>query len=314
MIKKDFTFLSSDNKTNIHAIVCYPQKGQFNRILQMIHGMCEYIERYLPFFEYLTTKGFIVVGHDHLGHGQSIVSKEDLGYFGEPNPNGLVIQDIHSLKIITQRKYPNLPYFMAGHSMGSYFLREYISLINNEISGAIIIGTGYESPCKASMGVNLCNLISCCRGMRYRSSLIKKLSIGSGPYKKYDLTKTDINNSWITSDPEMAKKYNEDKNMNFDFTLNGYIGLMQATIFSCESSNIVKIQKNLPILLVSGDSDPVGNNGEGVKKVYDIMKAAGILDVTIKLFENDRHEILNEVNRNEVYEYIVNWLDERTLI
>ena len=314
MIKKDFTFLSSDNKTNIHAIVCYPQNGQFNRILQMIHGMLEYIDRYLPFFEYLTTKGFIVVGHDHLGHGQSINSKEDLGYFGEPNPNELVIQDIHSLRIITQRKYPNLPYFMAGHSMGSYFLREYISLINDRIAGAIIIGTGYESPLKGQMGINLCEMISCCRGMRYRSKLVKKLSLESGPYKKYDLTKTDINNSWITSDPEMAKQYNEDKKMDFDFTLNGYIGLIQATIFSCESSNIIKINKNLSILLISGDNDPVGENGKGVKKVYDIMKKAGILDVTIKLFENDRHEILNEVNRNEVYEYIGNWLDEKTLI
>ena len=314
MIKKDFTFLSSDNKTNIHAIVCYPQNGQFNRILQMIHGMLEYIDRYLPFFEYLTTKGFIVVGHDHLGHGQSINSKEDLGYFGEPNPNTLVIQDIHSLRIITQRKYPNLPYFMAGHSMGSYFLREYISLINDRIAGAIIIGTGYESPLKGQMGINLCEMISCCRGMRYRSKLVKKLSLESGPYKKYDLTKTDINNSWITSDPEMAKKYNEDKKMDFDFTLNGYIGLIQATIFSCESSNIIKINKNLPILLISGDNDPVGQNGKGVKKVHDMMKKAGILDVTIKLFENDRHEILNEVNRNEVYEYIGNWLDEKTLI
>ena len=312
MIKKDFTFLSSDNKTNIHAIVCYPQNGQFNRILQMIHGMLEYIDRYLPFFEYLTTKGFIVVGHDHVGHGQSINSKEDLGYFGEPNPNELVIQDIHSLRIITQRKYPNLPYFMAGHSMGSYFLREYISLINDRISGAIIIGTGYESPLKGQMGINLCEMISCCRGMRYRSKLVKKLSLESGPYKKYDLTKTDINNSWITSDPEMAKQYNEDKKMDFDFTLNGYIGLIQATIFSCESSNIIKINKNLSILLISGDNDPVGENGKGVKKVYDIMKKAGILDVTIKLFENDRHEILNEVNRNEVYEYIGYWLDERT--
>ena len=313
MIKIDFTFLSSDNKTNIHAIVCYPQNGKFNRILQMIHGMLEYIDRYLPFFEYLTAKGFMVVGHDHLGHGQSINSKEDLGYFGEPYPNELIIQDIHSLRIITQRKYPNLPYFMAGHSMGSYLLRAYISLINDSIAGAIIIGTGYESPLKASMGVNLCKMISCCNGMRYGSKLVKKLSLESGPYKKYDLTKTDNNNSWITSDPEMAKKYNEDKNMDFDFTLNGYIGLMQATILSCEPYNIAKINKYLPILLISGDKDPVGNNGKGVKKVYHMMKEAGIQDVTIKLFENDRHEILNEVNRNEVYEFIGKWLDERNL-
>lgn len=314
MIKYDFTFLSSDNKTNIHSIVCYPQNGQFNRILQLIHGMIEYIERYLQFFEYLTTKGFIVVGHDHLGHGKSINTKEDLGYFGEPNPNELIIRDIHTLRLITQKKYPNFPYFIAGHSMGSYLLREYISIASDGLAGAIIIGTGYESPCKASMGIKLCNLISCCRGMRYRSNFVKKLSLESGPYKKYDLTKTDNYNSWITSDPEMAKKYNEDKNMNFDFTLNGYIGLMQATIFSCEPFYVSKVKKNLPILLISGDSDPVGNNGKGVKKVYNMMKSNGILDVTLKLFEKGRHEILNEINRYEVFEYIKNWLDEKFLL
>ena len=312
MIKKDFTFLSSDQKTYIHSIVCYPHNGQFNRVLQMIHGMLEYIERYLAFFEYLTENGFLVIGHDHLGHGKSINTKEDLGYFGEPNPSELVIRDIHSLRLIAQAKYPNLPYFMAGHSMGSYLLREYISIENKGLAGAIIIGTGYESPCKTSIGINLCNMISCCKGMRYRSNFVKKLSLESGPYKKYDLTKTDNYNSWITSDPEMAKKYNEDENMKFDFTLNGYIGLMQAINISCDHYYINKIRKNLPILIVSGDCDPVGNNGKGVKKVYDLMKSVGILDVTIKLFEKDRHEILNEVNRIEVYEYIKFWLDEKT--
>ena len=313
MIKNDFTFLSSDQRTSIHYIMCSPQDGKFNRILQMIHGMLEYIERYLPFFEYLTSKGFLVVGHDHLGHGQSINSKEDLGYFGEPNPNALIIRDIHTLRSIIQSKYPNLPYFMAGHSMGSYLLREYISLSGDGLAGAIIIGTGYESPCKSLMGINVCKIISCCKGIRHRSSFVKKLCLESGPYKKYDLTKTDPYNSWITSDPEMAKKYNEDQNMKFDFTLNGYIGLIEATKFSCEENYVDKIRKNLPILLTSGDCDPVGNNGKGVEKVYKLMKSVGILDVTMKLFENDRHEILNEINRIEVFEYISNWLDEKTL-
>ena len=117
MIKKDFTFLSSNQKTNIHAIERIPENGNNTRVIQIIHGMLEYIERYLPFCEYLTSKGFIVVGHDHLGHGQSVNSPEELGYFGEPNPNSLLIQDIHTLRDITSKKYPNLPYFMCGYSM-----------------------------------------------------------------------------------------------------------------------------------------------------------------------------------------------------
>ena len=313
MIKNDFYFLSSNNKTNIHAIICYPKNGKFSRIFQMIHGMQEYIERYLPFFEYLTSNGFVVVGHDHLGHGQSINTKEDLGYFGEPNPNELLINDIHKLRLIAQKKYQNMPYFIGGHSMGSYLLRHYISLHGNGLSGAIIIGTGYESPFKILMGLNFCKIMSFFKGSHHRSQLIKKLCLESGPYKKYDMTKKDINNSWITSDPEMAKLYNEDKKMDFNFTINGYIGLIQTTKYSCDFHNIEKIRKDLPILLISGECDPVGNNGKGVKKVYELMKSAGILDLKIKLFEKGRHEILNEVNRKEVYEYIKTWLDEKTL-
>lgn len=313
MIKNDFFFLSSDNKTKIHSIVCFPSNGKFSRILQMIHGMIEYIERYLKFFEYLTSNGFLVVGHDHLGHGESINSKEDLGYFGEPNPNQLLIQDIHTLRLIIQKKYPNLPYFIAGHSMGSYLLREYLSLADNGLSGAIIIGTGYESTFKSLMGLNFCKLMCCLKSSRNRCQLVKNMSFGGGAYKKYDMTKTDIYNSWITSDPEMAKLYNEDKKMDFDFTINGYIGLLQSVNFSCDIYNIAKIRKDLPILLISGDSDPVGNCGKGVEKVYKMMKSVGISDVKIKLYKNDRHEILNEVNRKEVYEDIRTWLDEKTL-
>ena len=313
MIKNDFTFLSANNKTNIHAIICRPKSGEFTRIFQMVHGMLEYIERYLPFFKFLTSQGFLVVGHDHLGHGESINTEEDLGYFGEPNPNELLVKDIHKLRLIIQDKYKNLPYFMCGHSMGSYLLRQYITSFGEGLSGAIILGTGYENYYKILMGLNFCKMLNYFKGPHHRSNIVKKLCLESGPYKQYDMTKTDENNSWITSDPEMAKLYNEDKKMDFKFTLNGYIGLIEATKFSCNYYNIEKIRKDLPILLASGDCDPVGNNGKGVKKVYEIMKSVGILDLKMKLFENDRHEILNEVNRNEVYEYIKAWLNEKTL-
>ena len=143
----------------------------------MIHGMFEYIERYLPFFEYLTTKGFLVIGHDHLGHGQSINTKDDLGYFGKPRPNELVIHDIHTLRLIIQYKYPNCPIFMAGHSMCSYLLREYILQKGEGIAGAVIIGTGYESCFTTTMGLLLCKFIKCFKGSRHRSKCIKKKDV-----------------------------------------------------------------------------------------------------------------------------------------
>ena len=312
MIKNEFTFLSSDQKTNIHAITCLPKDNKFTRVFQIIHGMCEYIERYLPFIEYLTTKGFAVVGHDQLGHGQSINSEEDLGYVGEPDPNDLLIKDIHILRSITQKKYPDLPYFMCGHSMGSYLLRQYICIYSKGLAGIIILGTGYMSPCETLMSLGFLNFLACFKGMRHRSKLTKKISFELGPYKKYDHENKDINNSWISRDPEIVKQYYADKKCQFDFTINGFFGLVTAIRYSCNPSNVAKINKDIPILFVSGDKDPVGYNGEGVKKAYEIMKLIGSVDVTLKLYEGSRHEVLNELNRDEVYEYILNWVNEKT--
>ena len=312
MIKNEFTFLSSDQKTNIHAITCLPKDNKFTRVFQIIHGMCEYIERYLPFIEYLTTKGFVVVGHDQLGHGQSINSEEDLGYVGEPDPNDLLIKDIHILRTITQKKYPDLPYFICGHSMGSYLLRQYICSYSKGLAGIIILGTGYMSPCETLMSLGFLNFLACFKGMRHRSKLTKKISFELGPYKKYDHENKDINNSWISRDPEIVKQYYADKKCQFDFTINGFFGLVTAIRYSCNPSNVAKINKDIPILFVSGDKDPVGNNGEGVKKAYEIMKLIGSVDVTLKLYEGSRHEVLNELNRDEVYEYILNWVNEKT--
>ena len=312
MIKNEFTYLSSDQKTNIHAITCLPENNKFTRVFQIIHGMCEYIERYLPFIEFLTTKGFIVVGHDQLGHGKSINSEEDLGYFGEPDPNDLLIKDIHTLRTITQKKYPDLPYFMCGHSMGSYLLRQYICNYSKGLSGIIILGTGYMSPCETLMSLGLLNCMACFKGMRHRSKLLKKISFELGPYKSYDHENKDINNSWISRDPEIVKQYYADKKCQYDFTINGFFGLVTAIRYSCNPSNVAKMDKDIPILFVSGGNDPVGNNGEGVKRANEIMKLIGSVDVTLKLYEGGRHEVLNELNRDEVYEYILNWVNEKT--
>ena len=311
MIKDQFTFLSSNGKTNIHSIICLPEDSKFIGVIQIIHGMYEYIERYLPFIEYLTSKGFIVVGHDHLGHGESIKSKEELGYFDEPDPLEFLIKDIITLRIITQKKYENVPYFMCGHSFGSYLLRNYIIKDSKGLAGVILLGTGYCDPCTSLISINLCKFISCFKGSHHRSRLIKKLALEMGPYSKYDTTKTDYNNSWISRDPEVVKKYNTDEKCNFEFTLNGFLAVALSVKYCCNPTNVAKVRKDLPILLVSGDSDPVGDNGKGVKKSYMIMKTVGILDVNMKLFENMRHEVLNELNKIEVYEYIYSWLKDK---
>ena len=310
MQKEDFSFLSSDNKTQIHAIKCYNKNTKITKIIQIIHGMTEYIDKYIPFIEYLTNFGFIVVGHDQLGHGSSFTKSEDQGYFGEPDPNLNLIEDIHKLRKITQEKNKQLPYFILGHSMGSYLLRQYITIYNNNVAGVLLLGTGYVSPCASSLGLKLISILACFKGWKHKSLFMKNL-ISGNEIKKFDTTGKDLNNSWLTRDPEMAKKLINDKKSGFIFTLNGYYGLLQCINYVCNNSNVVKVKRNLPILFLSGNNDIVGDYGKGVITSAEIMKKIGSIDVTVKLFENDRHELLNEIDRKEVYDYIINWIEQK---
>ncbi len=308
MITEGFTFLSKDGKTTVHAVKWMPDSGEFHAILQITHGMVEYIKRYEPFAEYLTKKGYLVVGHDHIGHGDSITGEENWGYFGRPDPSDLLIGDMHTLRTTVQKVYSGVPYFMLGHSMGSYMLRKYLVLHSHDLQGAIIMGTGYVPAGTTKLGMTITRCIAALRGWHYRSKMVADLSFGK-PYKRYDLTGKDTKNSWLTKDEEIVKKYYSDPKCTFRFTLNGYMGLFEAVLFSCSEENIQKLPKELPVFFISGADDPVGDMGAGVKKVYHMFREAGMKDLTYKLYENDRHEILNETDRKKVYKDICAWLN-----
>ncbi len=312
MITEEFSFPSKDGRTKVHAVRWMPDSGEFHAILQITHGMQEYIERYIPFAEYLTKQGVLVVGHDHVGHGESVVSKEEWGYFGRPVPSKILTGDMHTLRRSVQNVYPGVPYFMLGHSMGSYLLRKYLASHAKGLRGAVIMGTGFEPVNKTKMGMATVKAIAALRGWHYRSRFVANAAFGK-PYRRYDLTGKDPANSWLTKDEKIVKQYYSDPKCCFTFTLNGYMGLFEAALVSCSREGVARIPKDLPLFLVSGADDPVGNMGAGVRKVYHMMRDAGIEDVTYKLYENDRHEILNETDRQKVYEDIYAWLHVREL-
>lgn len=305
-----FQFLSKDGKTMIHAVKWIPEDGSYRAVLQITHGMIEYIERYRDFADYMTKQGFLVVGHDHLGHGASIRSEEDWGFFCEKNPSDTLIEDMHQLRTQTQSQNPGLPYFMMGHSMGSYMLRKYLCIHPDGVSGAVIMGTGCMPDATMKLGMFLCKVIAAFRGWNYRSKFVQSLSFDK-PYKKFDLTGEKPENSWLTKDVEIVKKYYADPRCTYRFTVNGYYGLMEAVYFDNQTENISRMPKTLPVFLVSGADDPVGNCSVGVKMVYDKFKSVGIQDLTYKLYETDRHEILNETDRETVYKDICAWLTVR---
>ena len=267
--EEKFTFLSADGKTTIHAVKWIPEDGKYEAILQITHGMIEFVERYRPFAEFLTENGFMVVGHDHLGHGDSVASKDGWGYFAE-NPSDTVIADMHALRTMIQKENPGVPYFMMGHSMGSYMLRKYLTIHNDDLRGAIIMGTGCVPDNTTKLGINVCKFLAKIFGWHHRSKLVESLSFG-GPYKKYDLSGKTLSNSWLTKDEDIVKFYYSEPRCTFKFTLNGYLGLMEAVLYDNQLENVKKVPNKLPIFIVSGQDDPVGDNGVGVKKVYDLF-------------------------------------------
>jgi alpha-beta hydrolase superfamily lysophospholipase len=310
MNRTNFTFLSNDGKTEVHAVKWTPEDGSVKAVLQIAHGMVEFIERYTTFAQFLTTKGYVVVGHDHIGHGQSVASQEDWGYFCEENPSDVLVEDMHKLRVLMQEEYPGIPYFMLGHSMGSFLLRKYLAFHDDNLRGAIIMGTGFIPEKLTNLALKITALVTKYKGSRYRSKLIQNLAFGLD-YKGFDMTGAHPENNWLTKDVEIVKAYYNEPKCTYMFTANGYKGLFEAANFSCNPQNTAKISKKLPLFIVSGEQDPVGGRGKGVKKVYDMHKECGALDVTYKLYENDRHEILNETDKEIVFNDILAWMNVR---
>lgn len=310
MITSNFTFLSNDGKTAVHAVKWTPDSGEYKAILQISHGMVEFIERYIPFAEFLSTKGYMIVGHDHIGHGQSVASQEDWGYFCEENPSDIVIEDMHKLRSLIQEDNPEVPYFMLGHSMGSFMLRKYLAVHNDNLRGAIIMGTGFIPENMTKLALKLTSVVEKFRGSKHRSKLIQSLAFGAD-YKGFDMTGAKPEDSWLTKDVEIVKAYYNEPRCTYMFTVNGYKGLFEAVNFSCNPENAARIPKKLPLFIVSGAQDPVGGLGKGVKDVYDMYKDTGMYDLTYKLYENDRHEILNETDKQIVFEDLLAWMNVR---
>lgn len=308
MVKKyGFSFLSHDKVTTIRGKKWIPADGNYRAVLQLVHGMVEFIDRYDNFARYMAERGFLVVGHDHLGHGASVRSEEDWGYFTE-HPSDTVIEDMQTVR----RHYedPEKPYFILGHSMGSYMTLKYLAKYGQGLAGAIIMGTGYVPVNSAKLGLALSKTEGAFRGPRYRSAFIQGLAFGDA-YRQFDMTGKDLTNSWLTKDPEIVRKYYAEPRCQFMFTVNGYQGLFEAVADSENEKRIANVPKDLPMLFVSGSDDPVGSMGKGATQMKELYERAGIKDITMRLFEGDRHEILNETDRDKVYAEIAEWVEKR---
>ncbi len=273
-------------------------------IFQIVHGMAEHGDRYEEFAKFLTTVGFAVYVSDHIGHGRSVKSDEDLGYFGEEDGWKAFVDDAHMVTFRAKKEFPGVPVVLFGHSMGSFVARSYISQYGNEIDAAIICGTSGPNPA-SGMGIFLAETVAKIKGSKYKSNLIN--SVAFGAYNKRFASKDDTGFGWLTTDKAIVKKYNEDPLCGFLFTAKGFKDLFSVLDSVSKKECYLNTPADLPIFIISGIDDPVGTYGKGVQKVYDEFVATGHKKVTIKLYDRMRHEILNEFGKEEVMVNIAQW-------
>lgn len=307
-MKEEITFKSKDNITNIRAVIWMPST-EVKAILQLSHGMVEYIDRYAHFAASLNKRGILVVGNDHLGHGHSVVKATNLGYFADKDSDKILVEDLYTLTTIMKEKFPGIPYYILGHSMGSFIVRNYINSYSEAIDGAIIVGSGFKNKLTTNLGIIISYISQFYHhGWYYRSPLLYKLTNGSF-HRKFEEGK-DNPLCWLTSDLNIINEYRNNPLSSFRFTCNGYKTLFTLIKKACTKKYANNIRKDLPLLILSGKDDPVGNFGKSIYKLEKIYRSVGIKHISMKLYNGMRHEIINEKNNVLPITDIINFIEK----
>lgn len=297
--RHEFYYPSSDGTHQVHGVLWLPEEGEPKAVVQITHGICEYILRYDPFAQFLASHGYAVTGNDHLGHGKSVHDSEELGYFTDWFT---LTRDLYTLRRRIGEQFPNRPYFLLGHSMGSFQARTYLIDYPGTVTGCILSGTGQEAPATVAAGKFLTGI-----GDGHKvNKIFYKLSIGAyNAAFKPNRTPAD----WISRDTEVVDRYLADPLCKFPTKAAMNHAMMTGLQYIANKRNLARMDKAIPVALFSGDADPVGAMGKGVETVYGFFKDAGCKDVTMKLYPGARHEILNEINREEVFNDLLTWLE-----
>lgn len=307
MKKEEFFYPSRDNQTKIHAVRWLPESGKPDCIVQIVHGMAEYVERYEEFARFLTERNVLVTGEDHMGHGKSLREDKNPGYFCEQDPATVIVRDTHRLKKMTQLAYPNIPYIIVGHSMGSFITRNYLYRYGSGIDAAVVMGTGMQPGVLLTVSKLVANIEKILYKDNHISLFLDKAAFGN---YNAQITNPRTEMDWLTKEERIVDAYMQDELCGFKFTVNGFHTLFELISRVRKTENLKKIPKELPVFFVSGADDPVGNYGKGVQEAYDSLKNVGMSNLSMKLYENDRHELLNETDRIQVMEDIWQWIQK----
>lgn len=301
---REHRYPSANGRDTVYAKLYLPQ-GQPRGLVQISHGMAEHIGRYDEFMRYLCVQGYVVVGNDHIGHGHTAANSSWLGHLAHQKGFDCLVTDLHQLSQYVRGLYPGLPQVLLGHSMGSFAARLYASRYGKELAGLVLSGTGGGN--HLLPWAVLIKRMAGSRGGNKPSRLLDKLAFG-GFNRGIRKPKTPYD--WLSRDAAAVASYITDPYCGFVFSASAFGDLFTGIYWANHRAWYLAVPKALPILLLSGDQDPVGDYGKGVRKVYEGLRRAGVQDVRLKLYPAGRHEMLNELNRQQVYEEIGGFVQE----
>lgn len=275
-------------------------------IVVISHGMAEHIDRYDEFALELCNHGYTVFGHNHRGHKDSILTDEDYGYMNDEDNFNILVSDLLEIINKVKEKYPNLPLYLFGHSMGSFVSQRFIELYGSKVNGVILCGSSKNPGFLVNMGIMLSKIVMNIKGRRYRSKFVNNIVFGSYN-KKFKPNKTD--SDWLNSNPTEVALYVNDKYCGGIFTVSYFYDFFRG--LKTISQNYDLIPKKLPILIISGDKDPVGGYGKYITNLYTTLKNKEINDLEMILYKNGRHEILKEYSKKQTFNDVINWLEQK---
>lgn len=306
-MKSEFIFADKEKKI-IHAYKWTLENNMKPKaIVQIAHGMAETMARYDYFAQKLNEAGYCVYGNDHRGHGNTAATKEELGFLADKDGFNLMVDDLYELTQIIKKENKGIPVILLGHSMGSFLVQRYIQIHGDELKGVFLSGSNGIPPIGTSMGIIIAKVERIIRGKNHKSRLMDKLLFSS--YNKR--VKTNVTEfDWLSTDEKEVDKYIKDPLCGFICSTSFYYELLKGVKHNFKSERLSAIPKDLKIHIMSGEEDPVGNYGKGVIQLYTIYHNLGVEKVTYKLYKGGRHEILNEVNKDEVIKDILTKMQE----
>jgi alpha-beta hydrolase superfamily lysophospholipase len=277
-------------------------------ILQISHGMSEYVDRYDRLADFLAQQGILVVGNDHLGHGETAIDDNELGYFPTKELSKTVVDDLYKVTKTIRAEYPTVPFFLMGHSMGSFMARRYMMTYGRQLKGAILMGTGSQPAATLAAARTIATGMAAVKGEKHRSKVMLKLAFGAYNQRIHPL-RTEYD--WLSRNADNVDVYLDDPHCGFMFTVNGYQTLFDVLSFIQDEKNIQKLPMEVPTLLLSGTDDPVGHYGKDIQNIQETYRKAGMKHIDMKLYQGDRHELLNELDYEQVQADILDFVENQ---